>query len=653
MRSKNHRPRSPGSMLMGQPVRGFQDRQAPYRETAPLGVQRCGRHSQDSSSLDFMVARTPSSELFRHGLAVSAPWTFATAPRLQNDCESSAWTSLYRQPPIILASAIRPYTLPGQVPPGRTTNIHSRGKVVSTPGLDLRVPCMQLSPGFRWVRSLDLPTLHDQNISHHREALARHGTQQHNWFCSTVRMGLITTPAHTTGILSPTPSGNSILRGPVQLSLAMVPSPSSKRKSSPRLPSYLRNQVGAEPVGELRRLREEAANAAIERDRLHQKPSQPSRPSASTGQAKTRGRRKEGTRSPRPGLSIGAGAGNDEPEQPIKSRGHSSSGSRKRLLEEPDEQTQTGRAKKRSWGAEGKRFPHPDRATGDGTGANAPEQPMESHGPSSSSSRKRPLETPTELVQAGENIIAAAERPALKSRKQDKTLNKDHIPRSGREARDRTKGDPAPGAASRPEEYVLPTAETAPRRTGRPGKQESGARGQEAGSALAGIKMTQRREKLISHALSRILRHEAQDHDLPMNSAGYVPILDVVTVQSLWNHQVSPEEVHRAAQINKKQRFEIQTVNGVACIRAVQGHDQRLAAFYNLSDSEMLQLLELPRAPRYAIHGTMLKHYDAIKEGGLCRRQRRHIHFIEDTDAAEARIEDREASGLRAGSEIM
>ena len=545
MRSKNHRPRSPGSMLMGQPVRGFQDRQAPHRETAPLGVQRCGRRSQDSSSLDFMVARTPSSELFRHGLAVSAPWIFATAPRLQNDCESSAWTSLHRQPPIILASAIRPYTMPGQVPPGRTTNIHSRGKVVSTPGLDPRVPCMQLSPSFRLVRSLDLPTLHDQNISHYREVLARHGTQQHSWFCPTVRMGLTTTPAHTSGIPSPTPSGYSILRGPVQLSLAMVPSPSSKRKSSRRLPSYLRNQVGAEPVGELRRLREEAANAAIERDRIHQEPSQPSQPSAGTGQAKTRGRREGGTRFPRPGLCIGAGAGNDEPEQPIKSHGHSSSGSRKRVLEEPDEQTQTGRAKKRSWGAEGN--------TGDGTGATAPEQPMESHGPYSSSSRKRPLEAPTELVQDGESIIAVAERP-------NKTLNKDHVPHSGREARDRPRGGPEPGAASRPEDSVLQTAETAPRRTGRPGKQESGARGQEAGSALAGIKMTQRREKLISHALSRILRHEAQDHDLPMNSAGYVPILDLVTVQSLWNHQVSPAEVHHAAQINKKQRFEIQTV---------------------------------------------------------------------------------------------
>ena len=595
MRSKNHRPRSPGSMLMGQPVRGLQDRQAPHRETAPLGVQRCGRRSQDSSSLDFMVARTPSSELFRHGLAVSAPWIFATVPKLQNDCESSAWKSLHRQPLIILATAIRPYTMPGQVPPGRTTNVHSRGLVVSTPGLDPRVPCMQLSPSFRLVCSFDLPTLHDQNISSHREVFARYGTQQHSWFCHEVRMGYIITPAHIPGTLSHTPSGNSTLWGPVRLSLAMVPSPSAKRKSSRRLPSYLRNQVGAEPVGELRRLREEAA---IERDRLHQEPSQPSRPSARTGQAKTKGRREEGKRSPRPTLFIGAGAGNDEPEQSTKLHGHSSSSSRKRLREEPDEQTQTGRAKKRSWGAEGKRsqrpdraagdrddeagpeqpaglhghsssssrkrpleepdssqpsqpwadtgwaktrgwrvegkrFPRPDRATGDGAGDTEPEQPIESHGPLSSSSRKRPLEKPDKLTQDEAGITAAAARPALKSRKQAKTWNKGHEPRSGREAQDHPADGDEPSAASWPAESAPKVAEAEPKPKGRLRKQDHGAPGQEAGSALAGIKMTQRREKLISHALSRILRHEAMDHDLPMNSAGYVPLLDVVTVQSL------------------------------------------------------------------------------------------------------------------------
>ena len=54
----------------------------------------------------------------------------------------------------------------------------------------------------------------------------------------------------------------------------MVPSPSSKRKSSRRLPSYLRG-IGAEPVGELRRLREEAAQAAQDRKRQREEPAQP------------------------------------------------------------------------------------------------------------------------------------------------------------------------------------------------------------------------------------------------------------------------------------------------------------------------------------------------------------------------------------------
>ena len=232
---------------------------------------------------------------------------------------------------------------------GARQNIRPSGNVDSTPGLDPRVQCVQLSFCSRWMHSFTPTSLHDRNISHYREVIARHGTQQYSWLCCTMRVRMTTTPAHTPGIPSPPPSGSSLLRGPARLSLAMVPSPSSKRKSSRRLPSYLRNQAGAEPVGELRRLREEAANAAIERDRLHQEPSQPSQPSAGTGQAKTRGRGEGGKRFPHPGLSTGAGAGNDEPEHPIQSHGLSSSSLRQRLLAEPEEQAQTGRAKTRGW----------------------------------------------------------------------------------------------------------------------------------------------------------------------------------------------------------------------------------------------------------------------------------------------------------------
>ena len=54
--------------------------------------------------------------------------------------------------------------------------------MVSTPGLDPRVQCIQLPLGSRWTHSFVLPTLHDRNISLYREVYAKQGTQQHRWF---------------------------------------------------------------------------------------------------------------------------------------------------------------------------------------------------------------------------------------------------------------------------------------------------------------------------------------------------------------------------------------------------------------------------------------------------------------------------------------
>ena len=122
MKSQNRQPRSSGSPLMGQQARGFQDRQAPPREIIPLGVQQCGGGRK--SLLDFMVARTPSSELSRHRLAVSALWIFATVRAVYGRV---CW------PLLPLASVIRLYTTPDQVPPGRATTMHPSGNVVSTP----------------------------------------------------------------------------------------------------------------------------------------------------------------------------------------------------------------------------------------------------------------------------------------------------------------------------------------------------------------------------------------------------------------------------------------------------------------------------------------------------------------------------------------
>ena len=44
------------------------------------------------------------------------------------------------------------------------------------------------------------------------------------------------------------------------------------------------------------------------------------------------------------------------------------------------------------------------------------------------------------------------------------------------------------------------------------------------------VSLSKAREKLISHALSRILRHEAPAHGLHMTQAGYVAMRDLLRV---------------------------------------------------------------------------------------------------------------------------
>ena len=67
----------------------------------------------------------------------------------------------------------------------------------------------------------------------------------------------------------------------------------------------------------------------------------------------------------------------------------------------------------------------------------------------------------------------------------------------------------------------------------------------------------------------------------------------------------------------------------------------------------MLQTLTLQNAPRAAVHGTSARNFESIRVDGLHRGQRQHIHFIAGEAADGARSQNKETSGLRAGSEVM
>ena len=165
--------------------------------------------------------------------------------------------------------------------------------------------------------------------------------------------------------------------------------------------------------------------------------------------------------------------------------------------------------------------------------------------------------------------------------------------------------------------------------------------------------LSKARENLISHALSRILRHEAPAHGLHMSRTGYVALRDLLKVPALKGEQVRATEVRTAVMINGKQRFQIMTEDNTEYVRAVQGHDSAMAAHYGLSSRDMLQELTEHTAPEMAVHGTQLQRYSSVRADGLHRGKRTHTHFVSGNIADTARSQDSEVSGLRANAEIL
>ena len=138
-----------------------------------------------------------------------------------------------------------------------------------------------------------------------------------------------------------------------------------------------------------------------------------------------------------------------------------------------------------------------------------------------------------------------------------------------------------------------------------------------------------------------------------MSTAGFVKLQDLTKLPLFRKAAVQPEEVRIVMAGNPKQRFQLRTVDGVESVRAVQGHSSELAAFYQLSDDEMLRRLTTRTAPATAVHGTMHTNYQAILQKGLLRGTRRHLHFVNGDEAERARVQDKELSGFKSSSDIL
>ncbi|KAI9477657.1 phosphotransferase KptA/Tpt1 [Coemansia mojavensis] len=146
----------------------------------------------------------------------------------------------------------------------------------------------------------------------------------------------------------------------------------------------------------------------------------------------------------------------------------------------------------------------------------------------------------------------------------------------------------------------------------------------------------------LSKLLSYILRHGAAKEGLHMRDDGSIALSELKKHHKL--AKVSFEQIKHIVDTNDKKRFVLFQDEGPDApwyIRASQGHSIRV---------QQLPLVKLTRKtmPDCIIHGTLKRNLPAIKEKGLSKMNRNHIHFATGLFADEAVV-----SGMRATADTF
>ncbi|KAF6842451.1 tRNA 2-phosphotransferase 1 [Colletotrichum musicola] len=188
------------------------------------------------------------------------------------------------------------------------------------------------------------------------------------------------------------------------------------------------------------------------------------------------------------------------------------------------------------------------------------------------------------------------------------------------------------------------------RRGGRGGGRRGGGGGGGGG---------QNREVLVSKALSKLLRHQAENAGIKLDEGGYAPLDKVLAYGPIKSLKVTFPDIQAAVSTSDKQRFalrpnpatnpsldETSTDASHWLIRANQGHSIKVESASLLSPIT----LESGNVPEVVVHGTYYAFWRQIEEsGGLKRMGRNHVHFATGLPGDERSV----VSGMRRDAEVL
>ncbi|WP_033344149.1 RNA 2'-phosphotransferase [Catenuloplanes japonicus] len=121
-----------------------------------------------------------------------------------------------------------------------------------------------------------------------------------------------------------------------------------------------------------------------------------------------------------------------------------------------------------------------------------------------------------------------------------------------------------------------------------------------------------------SKRISSVLRHRPDSVGITLAPDGWVPVPTLLAALHL-----TREQLGRVVAENDKQRFTIERTPDGERIRANQGHSVTVDLGYEPQDP-----------PGTLFHGTADRNLAAIREQGLVKGRRHHVHLSPDPDTA-------------------
>ena len=127
--------------------------------------------------------------------------------------------------------------------------------------------------------------------------------------------------------------------------------------------------------------------------------------------------------------------------------------------------------------------------------------------------------------------------------------------------------------------------------------------------------------KYISKFLSIVLRHNTEKIGLKLNKNGWANVEELLAKSKKIHPSLDFDLLKEVVDTNDKKRFAFN--EDYTKIRANQGHSVKVDLQYVAK-----------QPPEFLYHGTAPKFIEAIKEKGLLKMNRHHVHCSEERDTA-------------------